>query len=473
MPIITVVGASGNVQVTVDGAQNSALYNQATDLSNQLSSVISTLDPQNLAAGDTTFSSGNKAGYGVITSAGSYRVAGDVQYLSIGSDANTQPGTALDGWVNVNAYGGTAKNMTVLGGTNTGIAFRAGDQSGQFLAGSGDNLFEGNSLSTAGNWNIMTGNGDDTVNSGAGNNTISAGLGHNTIDLGSGMNYVHSDGQDTITATAGRQSVTLSGSSSTVQLSDNSLVVDANGSQQITVGGASTVTGGSLDYINFSGATGTVEGGQNSTISAAHGNLQTENTDSALINVSDNLTFIGGTGETTITAGHATIFGSNGLDIHVGASQQGTIDGAGANNLFVANDGNETLDGASSAFGFQAFGNNAGTTGTQSFIGGTASDTLVAGVGNATLEGGSGAANVFGFRNSVAGADYTIQDFGSAANNSVLLVDYDYTKASFQADVLDKATHNGNNTTITLSDHSQITFVNVDTLNENQFSGLK
>ena len=473
MPIITVVGASGNVQVTVDGAQNSALYNQATDLSNQLSSVISTLDPQNLAAGDTTFSSGNKAGYGVITSAGSYRVAGDVQYLSIGSDANTQPGTALDGWVNVNAYGGTTKNMTVLGGTNTGIAFRAGDQSGQFLAGSGDNLFEGNSLSTAGNWNIMTGNGDDTVNSGAGNNTISAGLGHNTIDLGSGMNYVHSDGQDTITATAGRQSVTLSGSSSTVQLSDNSLVVDANGSQQITVGGASTVTGGSLDYINFSGATGTVEGGQNSTISAAHGNLQTENTDSALINVSDNLTFIGGTGETTITAGHATIFGSNGLDIHVGASQQGTIDGAGANNLFVANDGNETLDGASSAFGFQAFGNNAGTTGTQSFIGGTASDTLVAGVGNATLEGGSGAANVFGFRNSVAGADYTIQDFGSAANNSVLLVDYDYTKASFQTEVLDKATHNGGNTTITLSDHSQITFVNVDTLNENQFSGLK
>lgn len=473
MPIITVVGASGNVQVTVDGAQNSALYNQATDLSNQLSSVISTLDRQNLAAGDTTFSAGNKAGYGVITSAGSYSVAGNVEYLSIGSDAETQPGVALDGRVNINATGGSVKSMTVLGGTNTGIAFRAGDQTGQFLAGSGDNLFQGNNQPTAGNWDIMTGNGDDTVNSGAGNNTISAGLGHNTIDLGSGINYVHSDGQDTITATSGRQSVTLSGSSSTVQLSDNSLVVDSNGSQKITVGGASTVTGGSLDYINFSGATGTVKGGQNSTVSAAHGNLQTENTDSALINVSDNLTFIGGTGETTITAGHATIFGSNGLDIHVDASQQGYINGAGANNLFVANDGNETLNGASSAFGFQAFGNNAGTTGTQTFIGGTGSDTLVAGVGNATLEGGSGAANVFGFRNSVAGADYTIQDFGSAANNSVLLVDYDYTKASFQADVLDKATHNGNNTTITLSDHSQITFVNVDTLNENQFSGLK
>lgn len=133
--------------------------------------------------------------------------------------------------------------MTILGGTNTGIAFYAGSQSGQFLAGAGANLFEGNSQYDAGNWSIMTGNGNDTVNSGAGNNTISAGLGHNTIDLGSGMNYVHSDGQDTITATSGRQSVTLSGSSSTVQLSDNSLVVDANSSQQITVGGASTVTG--------------------------------------------------------------------------------------------------------------------------------------------------------------------------------------------------------------------------------------
>lgn len=66
MPIITVVGASGNIQVTVDGAQNSALYNQATDLSNQLSSVISTLDAQNLSAGDTTFSDSNKAGYGLL-----------------------------------------------------------------------------------------------------------------------------------------------------------------------------------------------------------------------------------------------------------------------------------------------------------------------------------------------------------------------------------------------------------------------
>ncbi|KDE21518.1 membrane protein [Acetobacter aceti 1023] len=471
MPIITVVGASGNVQVTVDGAQNSALYNQATDLSNKLSSAISGLTAQNIAPGATDFGTGNQAGYGVITAPGSYQVSGNAQFLSVGSN---QPGVGLDGWVNINATGVTpSSNMTVIGGSNTGIAFSAGAQSGTFLAGSGDNVFVGNNQPTAGNWNILSGGGDDTVVSGAGNNTISAGTGHNTIDLGSGMNYVHSDGQDTITATAGRQSVTLSGSSSTVNLSDNSLVIDASGNQHITVGGASTVTGGSLDYINMSGATGTVEGGQNTTISAAHGDLQTENTDSALISAANNLTFIGGTGETTITAGHATIFGSNGLDVHVNASQQGTIDGAGANNLFVANDGNETLDGASSAFGFQAFGNNVGTTGTQTFIGGTASDTLVAGVGNATLEGGSGAANVFGFRNGIAGADYTIQDFGSAAGNSVLLVDYDYTKASFQTDVLDKAITSGNNTTITLSDHSQITFVNVAHLNENQFSGLK
>lgn len=463
MAIITVVGASGgNVQVTVDGSDTATLVQQANALSAKLSGEIGSLDARNLAAGTTTFS-GNQSGYGVITAAGSYKVGGNAEWLSVGSDAASNPSAALNGWVNIDASKGTS-NLTVLGGTNAGISFRAGSQSGTFLAGSGDKLFQGSNLSNAGNWTINTGDGNDIINSGNGNNTISAGAGENTITLGRGVNYVHSYGQDTITADAGVQNITLNGASSFVDVADNSLVVDNAGYQQITVGGGSTVTGGSYDYINLAGTTGTVNGGQLSTISAATGDFQVTQTDQANIDIAGNLTFIRGTGQTTITAGQSTIFGAQGLDAIVN-STSGT-------SLFVANSGNETLDGASSVFGIHAFGNVAGTTGSQLFIGGSASDTLVGGVGDATLTGGSGAANVFGFRNSIAGGNYTITDFGSAAGNSVLLVDYDYTKSDFQK-VLDAAAHQNGNTTITLSDNSKITFTGVDSLSVSDFSNLK
>lgn len=467
MAIITVTGASGGtIQVTVDGAMNTALAGRTQALAGQLSDQLNNqgiLDALYLNTGSNNRTSGssNQSGYGIVTAAGSYQVSGDFRWLTVVSNSvMTTPSTALD------ASKVTTDYLSVVAGTTQGVSFRAGSSSGLFVSGSGDNLFNGNYQDQApGAWDIRTGDGNDTINGGNGNDTIYAGAGNNTITLGTGVNYVHSDGQDTITATDGVQSITLNGGNSFVNVGENSLVVDAAGNEQITVGGASTVTGGSNDYINMAGATGTVEGGQLNTISAAHGDLYTTHTDSALINVSGALTFVGGTGDTTITAGQATIFGSNNLNAH--------FDGTSADSLFVANDGNETLDGASSAFGIHAFGNVVGTTGTQTFIGGSASDTLVAGVGNATLTGGSGAANVFGFRDGIAGADYTITDFGSAAGNSVLLVDYDYTASQFQQDVLDKAAHNGSNTTITLADNSKITFVDVSDLTTNQFGGLK
>ncbi|MFT9399871.1 beta strand repeat-containing protein [Acetobacter sp.] len=474
MALLTVVGASGNsVQVTVDGADKSALVKQAQGLASQLGSELSSLDVRNLAAGSSTFS-GNQAGYGAITASGAYSVGGNVQWLAVGSDATTQAGTALAGWVNLDATKGTANNLTVLAGTNAGVNFRAGSQSGTFLGGSGDNFFQGSNLNNAGDWKISVGDGNNVINSGNGNNTITSGLGDNTITLGKGFNQVHSNGQDTITASTGTQNITLSGASSTVNVGDNSLVVDTASNQQITVGGSSTVVGGSQDLVTLAGTTGTVTGGELSTISAAQGDFMVANAKNADVNIIGNLTFKNGTGETTITAGQSTIYGAEGLDAHVNATS--------ANSLFIATTGNQTLDGASSIYGIHAYGADSGTT-AQTFIGGSgasAADTLVAGTGNATLTGGSGAANVFGFRNGVAGADYTITDFGSAAGNSVLLVHYDaaylnngqgYTKDNFQK-VLDAATHQNGNTTITLSDNSKITFVGVDSLNVNQFSGF-
>lgn len=479
MAIITVVGASGGtgVRVTVDGAMNTAFVGRTQALAHQLADQLNNqgvLDAKYLNTGSNSESfattrsplASNKSGYGMITAAGAYQVSGNFRWLSIGADSHTSPGTPLNAHVDVDASQVSTDYLSVLAGTTQGVSFTAGSQSGLFVGGSGDNLFQGDETDqSVGAWDIRMGDGNDTIYAGAGNDTIYAGAGNNTIILGTGVNYVHSDGQDTITATSGVQSITLNGGNSVVNVGVNSLVVDAAGNEQITVGGASTVTGGSSDLINMAGSTGTVEGGLRNTISAANGNLTTAHTDTALINVSGALTFIGGTGDTTITAGQATIFGSNKL--------YARVDSTDATSLFVANDGNETLDGASSAFGIHAFGNVVGTTGSQLFIGGSASDTLVGGVGNATLTGGSGAANVFGFRDGIAGADYTITDFGSAAGNSVLLVGYDYTASDFQQNVLDKAAHDGSNTTITLSDNSKITFVDYSSLNTNQFNGLK
>ncbi|MFT9258977.1 MAG: calcium-binding protein [Acetobacter sp.] len=465
MSIITVVGASGGtVQVTVDGAQNAALVTQGTTLSNTLAGVITTLDTRKLGLSATLSSRTNQAAYGVITAGGAYNIVGNVSWLTVGSDSAATPGVPLNDAVTINAAGSTA-NTTILGGTNAGITLQAGDQNGTFFAGTGNNQFTGQ----AGDWSVTTGNGNDTITSGDGNNTIAAGLGSNLVDLGLGVNFVYSTGQDTITASGGVQTVSLEGAGSTVVLGDNSLVIDSASGQKITVGGASTVAGGVSDSVTFTGQDGTVEGGLGSTISATSGNLQTSNTDAANITVLQDLTFIGGTGQTHVTAGHATIFGSNGLDMTFDMTRDVTAD---IDNVFAANGGNMTLDGASSAFGIHAFGNNEGTTGAQTFVGGAGADTLVAGVGDATLTGGTGDANIFGFRDHVAGGDYTITDFGAVAGNSVLLVNYDYTHASFQTDVLDHAVHSGANTTITLADNSKITFVNVASLNGQSFTGF-
>lgn len=468
MALITVPGASGDhtVQVTVDGCDSSALLRQAKDLASQLKNDQSNLDSRYLTSGSNDFN-GNRGGYGAVTAAGSYQVSGNIDWLSVGSDNHAQPGQALDGLVKIDASKVTSEYLNFIGGSKQGIHFVSDNQNGNFLSGSGNNLFDGGN----GNWKIATGDGNDTINSGNGNNTISAGAGDNVINLGSGWNYVHSDGQDTITATNGFQNVTLNGASSTLNLSDNSLVVDNGSNQKITVGSNSTVIGGIQDSITLTGTSGTVSGGESGTISAAQGNFVVAQTKDADINIGGNLTFLNGTGNTTITAGQSTIYGASGLDLH--------LNSASGTSLFVATIGNQTLDGASSAFGIHAFGSDYGAT-TQTFIGGSAADTLVAGTGNATMTGGSGAANIFGFRNGVAGSDYTITDFGKAAGNKVLLVHYDeaflhngtgYTKESFQK-VLDAATHDHGNTTITLSDNSRITFVGVDKLTVDQFSGF-
>ncbi len=459
MALITVQGASAGatVNVTVDGAATGNLGSLLQQFSTSLTSGIAagTIDGEDLSTGKTSFGS-NTSGYGVITAGGSYSVSGNVGAIVFGGPAAA--GVVPSSHVIINASGVTSSFVSVEGGTTGGVQFQAGSGAGAFVAATGDNAYTGDQLSGAGNWTVTTGDGDDTIVAGTGQNTINAGTGDNLIEISNGTNYVKSYGNDTIFGgdCSFGQHVTLYGGSSFVTLGEQSYVNDVAGNDQITVGGSSTVIGGDSDSISLNGGVSSVIGGTSDTISAS-GDAVVSSSDNATVSVDGSLTFIGGTGNSTITAAQSTIFGAGGLNAVIAGS---------GDTLFVAGSGSETLNGASSGSPLHAFGNNAGTTGSQVFIGGTAADTLVAGVGDATMTGGSGAANVFALRDGIAGANYTITDFSSAAGNFVALLGYSQSDLT---NALSTQTTTDGNTTVKLADNSTITFDNVSSLNSSDF----
>jgi Ca2+-binding RTX toxin-like protein len=87
-------------------------------------------------------------------------------------------------------------------------------------------------------------------------------------------------------------------------------------------------------------------------------------------------------------------------------------------------------------------------------IGGTGNDTLNAGVGATTMTGGGGV-NLFQFGH-VGGGSVTVTDFNG--NDTVLLSGYDTGAANT---ALANAVSSNGSTTITLSDNTKITFLNV------------
>lgn len=86
------------------------------------------------------------------------------------------------------------------------------------------------------------------------------------------------------------------------------------------------------------------------------------------------------------------------------------------------------------------------------------------------MTGGSGDSNMFDFLNGRAGASYTITDFNAADGNKVWLANYGNDAVTNALSTQQQETVNGVvNTTITLSDNSQITFVGVDQLKTSDF----
>jgi Ca2+-binding RTX toxin-like protein len=98
-------------------------------------------------------------------------------------------------------------------------------------------------------------------------------------------------------------------------------------------------------------------------------------------------------------------------------------------------------------------------------LGGTGNDTLFAGMGQATMAGGVGA-DTFDFLKGTA-STVTILDFSAAQDDTIKLQGFASNEAQF---AIDHAKVTAAGTTVTLSDHTKITFADLTNLNKSDFS---
>lgn len=468
MSIVTIVGASGTaIQITVDGGKVQAM---AETYAQQMADAYSRKGLTTLLLSPDSAAPASMAGTvmeGFVTAGGSYAPTGSYDFIGVGALAGGASGSnaaLLDERVTIDGSGllpsGT---LSVLGGSTAGLTFEAGSANGSFLGVSGDNFFNGGTNSAS--WTIVTGSGNDTILATNGENAIDAGAGKNVIQLQQGTNTVVSEGQDTITGQEGGTTLlTLSGGNAVVTLGSNSFVSDeASVGSFITLGDNSTVQAGQGSTIVFSGATGTISGAQNDTVSAL-GDLTVIKGESQTLNVSGTLQFIAGTGNTEISAESATLWGANNLSarIDIGSSALWTGNQSGTSS-------NELIDASSSSGSLDAWTG----AGDQTVIGGNAGDHFVLGTSYggsdgatyATVTGGSGAANSFGVLAGHTAGDVTITDFSAVAGNKFFLYNYkpEDAAAAVKA-LLATATVQGGNTAIMLDNNMKVTFMGVTDL---------
>src|SRR5271165_2645739 len=312
--------------------------------------------------------------------------------------------------------GSGGPNEGVLSGAQDNLTFFATGGSGTVAAGGGNNFI---SIPTtdAGNWLIAAGNGNDTIQAfGPGNDIISPGGGNNLVQLGGGSYLIDSAGADTIIASTGSETVGTSDPGATDLIYGN-----ASNLFFLNVGAGLTVFGGSGSDTVAQGGTGSdlLFGG-----SAGHNYLQAG-------------------------SGPATLFGG-------GNNDQLFAAGSGAQELHAAG-GNATLFGAFSS------GNDTfyGGSGTDQVFGNGTDNTFVAGAGAATVSAIASANNLFQFINGAAGGTELVENL---TNASQVHIDLDgYGKNEVKSAVAGQTT-NGSSVTITLSDHTQVTFENITKL---------
>jgi Ca2+-binding RTX toxin-like protein len=312
-------------------------------------------------------------------------------------------------------FGSGGDSETVLSGT-ANLTFIATGGSGTVVAGGGDQRILIPQTDN-GNWGIYTDANDLIAAMGGGNDTISAGAGHNDIQLGSGHNLVLSSGADVINIPGGAATVDA-----------------ATAKSDLVFGGASA------------------------------------------------LTFIGG-------AGNATVFGGTGSDTFLGGSGNALVHGGtGANNLLFAGTGHATLFGGGNGDQLFAEGSKgqeliagAGnetlfggfSSGNDTFRAGSGHDQVTLGTGHDTFFAGTGTATVVG----VGNPDTYVFTNGQGGGSALLINFTSLDKvdlSGFAHDAVEEMLHTQKLTpagvTVTLPDHTRITFAGLSSLNASQFS---
>ncbi|MDI2090875.1 hypothetical protein [Commensalibacter oyaizuii] len=362
-----------------------------------------------------------KIGYGLVTTTGSYHFGNGYEYIVTGGfnpDRNAPVTQFLNQPVTLSSGMSSGQNVKVLAGGTAQTTYIAGQESGQFVGGNqaGNNIvFRGNTV-----------NGGDWV--------INTGRANSTIELGNGNNNVISEGHDTITAAvkngAGRDTVALFGNNSFVDVGAGSLVNDVSYGNTITVGGGSTVNGGTSGTVTFDGSydsnVSSLNGGFATTVKAT-GDLNAAQIQDGQVDADKNFTLFNGGGDISATvAGNAIGFGSRGLNYTLNA--EGDQSG-----FFTADAGNETLNASGSTAGLNIFANTIVGGGNTTFnaTGGSGNDTFTAGTGNSTFTGGEGN-NAFLFADGTSdGGTTVITDFAKdGSTNGIGLFNYGLNQQS-------------------------------------------
>jgi len=419
----------------------------------------------------------------------------------------------LDTILGSNTFGATVATAgfraDVVGGSTSGAALNVVDTglSNTIQAGAGTTAvtLDGTTGRTRG------GTGSFSVLAQTANNTIiggTAGLTSVTIAAGAtsteafgragnmsildrGVDALIGSGEGTASVTVdGAGTGVYGGQGGTLNVVINAASVIAGGlGANTTVDASSSLASGALVFGGFEAASldGSlsvlggadqllaVTGGSNATIDAATsdtvftgvfigtgaiaGNVLVNGSASAL-----QVQFVGGAGSSTVMggAGAATLFGadftaSNFVGSSVTGAPGGFLDAIGTNA------GSETLNAGTSTTNDTLFASH----GNDSLIAGSGKDFIDVGAntgslggaetvtGGTTVQAGSGS-DLIVFSDGTFAGGAVITNFTASANNSVLLSGYGSSAAGA---ALAGATTNAGNTTITLSDHTSITFV--------------
>jgi Ca2+-binding RTX toxin-like protein len=302
---------------------------------------------------------------------------------------------------------------------DSAVIFGSGDVDESVLFSAGDPTFIATGVSGAG-----------TVVSGGSNNRIvvpASVTGSWSINTGDGDDTVLAtgSGNDTINAGRGHNAILLGSGDDVVQSTGDDTVDAGSGHETI----AATGTGHDLVFGH-----------------------------------SSQLLFVA-------TGGPATVFGGSGSDTFFGGTGPDAVHGGtGGNNFLFAGTGTATLFGGGNGDQLFADGNkgqalHAGA-GNETLFGGFASglDTFYGGAGSATITGGNGN-NLFVFTDGQAGGTDLLEQFNSGRDH----VDLQGYGKNELAKALKSQSVVGASASITLSDHTTITFAGVSRLAAGDF----